>query len=315
MQDRVIARYTENRKGPLLVVLSAMHGNEHSGVTAIQSVYKSLLEEPAVNSAFTYKGCFLGLIGNLKAYNAGKRFIEKDINRQFFATHVSKIKLSDSTLLEDEDLEMKELLATIDEELASGNYTKLIVLDLHTTSSKGGIFTIPNEDPKSLEIALELHAPVIVGMLKGIQGTTLHYFNDKNFDIDTTSVTFESGQHDDSMSPKRAIAGLINCMRTIGAVDPEIVENKHDKLLLKYSTPLPKCSTLVERHPVSVADQFKMKPNYKNFQAIEKGEILATDVKGDITSPYDGMILMPLYQEQGEDGFFIIQESEIHTHA
>jgi succinylglutamate desuccinylase len=315
MQKRVIARYTENRKGPLLVVLSAMHGNEHSGVTAIESVYKSLQEEHKVNDAFTYKGCFLGLIGNLKAFTAGKRFIEKDINRQFFATHVEKIKSSNSSSLEHEDLEMKELLETIDKELSTGEYTKLIVLDLHTTSSEGGIFTIPNEEPESLQIALGLHAPVITGMLKGIQGTTLHYFNNKNFDINTTSVTFESGQHNDSMSSNRAIAALINCMRTIGAVDPTIVENKHDELLLKYSSPLPKCSILVERHPVSATDQFKMKPNYKNFQAIKKGEILATDIKGNICSPYDGMILMPLYQEQGEDGFFIIQESEIYTHA
>ncbi|MEO1085677.1 MAG: aspartoacylase, partial [Acidobacteriota bacterium] len=31
------------------------------------------------------------------------------------------------------------------------------------------------------------------------------------------------------------------------------------------------------------------------------------DRRGDILSPHDGLILMPLYQQQGEDGFFLVR--------
>ena len=55
-------------------------------------------------------------------------------------------------------------------------------------------------------------------------------------------------------------------------------------------------------------DSFKMRPNYQNFQPIKKGETLATDKNGSIQSPEDCLILMPLYQPQGSDGFFLVKE-------
>ena len=51
-----------------------------------------------------------------------------------------------------------------------------------------------------------------------------------------------------------------------------------------------------------------MNPGYSNFQKIKEGEVLAKDKHGEIVSHTDGMILMPLYQKKGEDGFFIIRE-------
>jgi succinylglutamate desuccinylase len=36
--------------------------------------------------------------------------------------------------------------------------------------------------------------------------------------------------------------------------------------------------------------------------------LLATDKNGDITTPTDGFLLMPLYQKQGEEGFFVVRD-------
>ena len=44
---------------------------------------------------------------------------------------------------------------------------------------------------------------------------------------------------------------------------------------------------------------------------VKKGELIAKDKNGDIFSPANGRILMPLYQKQGEDGFFIIKEINV----
>ncbi|MFT6360775.1 MAG: succinylglutamate desuccinylase, partial [Saprospiraceae bacterium] len=38
-----------------------------------------------------------------------------------------------------------------------------------------------------------------------------------------------------------------------------------------------------------------------------KGEILATDKNGNVVAKQDSLILMPLYQKQGDDGFFLIK--------
>ena len=183
----------------------------------------------------------------------------------------------------------------------------MVVLDFHSTTAYGGIFSIPTDDPESLRIAIELHAPVIKGLLKGVQGTSLHYFCNDNFAPETVAICFESGQHQEELSINRAIAALTNCMRTIGCVKAEHVENRHDSLLIEYSKGLPQVAELITIHNIDPEDNFKMHPGYKNFQKVKKGELLATDQHGPIYAVEDGLVLMPLYQKQGNDGFFLIR--------
>lgn len=308
--NRIIGRHQGKPGGPLLVVLGGVHGNEPAGVRALTFMFKMLEVEPITNPAFEYTGTILGLVGNIQAYVLQQRFIAKDLNRIWKDDHVEKILSSPKSLLQHEDLELREILDLIHSELNTHTYSRLVVLDLHTTSSYGGIFTLPTRDEESVRIALELHAPVIQGMLKGIQGTTLHYFRDETMGIPTTAVTFESGQHNEELSTNRAIAAMTNCMRTIGAINADHVENRHDSILIEYSKNLPKLSKLLNRHPVKVGDHFKMRPNYNNFQRVSKGEVLAEDRTGKILASHDAMILMPLYQEKGEDGFFLIEKIE-----
>jgi succinylglutamate desuccinylase len=54
-------------------------------------------------------------------------------------------------------------------------------LDLHTTSADGGIYTIVPDHPLAIEFALGIKAPVVLGFLEGLKGTTLHYFTSENF--------------------------------------------------------------------------------------------------------------------------------------
>ena len=307
---RIIGRYTGTEKGPLLIVFGAMHGNEPAGVQALEQMFDMLSREPENNSDFIFKGQLLGLLGNKKASESGKRFIVKDLNRQWTNENVNRIKSSAIEDLDAEDLEMLELLEIIESEIESYQPEKIVVLDLHTTTAHGGIFSIPTDDPESQRIAIELHAPVIRGLLKGIKGTSLHYFCNDNFAPETVAVCFESGQHQEPLSTNRAIAALTNCMRTIGCVSAEHVENRHDKLLIDYSKGLPKVSDLLYIHPIKNGDNFVMAPNYKNFQQVQKGDHLATDKSGKIYAPDDCLILMPLYQKQGDDGYFLVTINE-----
>lgn len=310
MIDRVIGRHEGKEGGPLLVVFGGIHGNEPAGVKALTMMFKMLEVEPITNPSFEYRGTILGLIGNRQSYVLQQRFITRDLNRIWTDENVDRILKTDKSLLQHEALELREILDLIHNELASRNYSRLVVLDMHTTSSFGGIFTLPTNDEESIRIALELHAPVIRGMIDGIEGTTLHYFRNDNFSIPTVACTFESGQHNEQLSVNRAIAAITNCMRTIEAINPDNVENVHDSLLIEYSANLPKLSQLHSMHPIQKGDNFRMLPNYRNFQKVSKGEHLAEDKNGVIVANADGMILMPLYQEKGEDGFFLIQKIE-----
>ena len=62
------------------------------------------------------------------------------------------------------------------------------------------------------------------------------------------------------------------------------------------------------RHGLNSNNGFAMMPGFINFQTIRKNQLLAHDQMGVIKSPINGKIFMPLYQEQGLEGFFIINE-------
>lgn len=308
--NRIIGQYTGTKRGPLFVCFAGIHGNESAGVEALNILFTLLINEPNLNPQFEFCGRMIGVAGNLQALRQKTRYLQKDMNRQWTPENIARIKSSTADQLEAEDAEIKAILQLIDQEVSTYRPEKLIILDLHTTTASGGIFTVACDDPESVAIGTELHAPVIKGLLRGIHGTTLHYFKTENVGVPTVAVTFESGQHKDPLSVNRAIAATINCMRTIGSVKAEHVENRHDALLIEYSRALPKVAELIMCHRIQEGDDFVMVPGYENFQRVKKGELLAHDRYGPIYAEADANILMPLYQEQGDDGFFLIRTVE-----
>ena len=62
------------------------------------------------------------------------------------------------------------------------------------------------------------------------------------------------------------------------------------------------------RHAIEPADGFVMEPGYVSFQPVKRGEVLGRDRRGPVRAPENGRILLPLYQSQGSDGFFLVRE-------
>lgn len=308
---RVIGKYTGDQRGPLLVVFGAMHGNERAGVQAMDLMIKMLEVEPVTNPDFIYKGRVIGITGNLLALKQKKRFINKDLNRCWTKENVALAESGMKTDLSEEILEIKECMSIIRKEIRSYQPEILYVLDIHTTSSTGGIFTIVPDHPESIRIGVELEAPVITNMTDGLTGTSMQYFDTENLGVKTVSLTFECGQHDDPLSVNRAIAAITNCMKIIGSIDEQHIENRHNKLLIEYSKNLPKLSRLLLKYAITPEDEFEMKPGYQNFMLVREGEELGRNKNGPVYSPYEGMILMPLYQKQGDEGFFLVESVDL----
>lgn len=311
--ERIIGTYTGSEPGALVIVLGAMHGNEPAGVLALQEIFRMLEREPDINPDFAFRGRLLGLVGNRQAYTTRKRYLDRDLNRMWSPVHLRRIQQAEPESLQAEDRELAELLDLIHAELQAVQPEALILLDLHTTSADGGIFCIPSDDRASLRLAKELHAPVILGMLDGLEGTLLHYAAGNHFEICgyprySVGAAFEAGQHDDPLSVSRAIAAVVNCLRAAGCIRPEDVDSRHEQILKTFSDPLPKVTKLRHIHHIRPGDAFDMRPGYVNFQPIQQGEHLANDATGPVLAPEDGLILMPLYQPQGTDGFFVVKE-------
>lgn len=303
LRERIIGRYSGTAKGPLFICLGGVHGNETAGVDAIARFFEDLAAQPGI----PFRGAVLGLKGNLSALEKGARFIERDLNRIMTPEVVEQIEGLPNETLSGELLELKELLDHIRQELEGGRHDSLVLLDLHTTSAGGGVFCIPAQDPGSLALARHFHVPIIKGMSDGLDGTSLSFFPPDYMGIPCRAVAFEAGQNDDDLSILRAVGVIKSGIMAAGCIPANELPNPEERLLLEYSKGLPPVSKLVWVHHLQPDDGFRMHPGYQNFQLVSKGEHLADDQKGPVLAPADGMILMPLYQPQGSNGFFLVR--------
>lgn len=306
--ERIIGHYRGTEPGPLVVAIGGVHGNEPAGVRALEQLIDLLDDEPRLNPTFTFRGEFLALRGNLAALAVGRRYIDADLNRIWRP-------MTGADCVTTEDRELHELLAAIETAVEEAPLSQLVLLDLHTTTAGGGVFAVTGDDNPSLSLAAEMAVPVIKGMLSGLQGTTLHYFRGNNFatDLPVRAVSFESGAHDDPAAIDLALAATVNLLRALGCVRREDVSTHHDERLRESASHLPRLTELKYVHRVAHdgSDAFVMRPGFTNFQRVAAGQPLADDRNGTVTAPTDGYLLMPLYQEQGDEGFFIIQDYEL----
>jgi succinylglutamate desuccinylase len=303
---RTLGIYDEGNPGPLIFAIAGMHGNEHAGIDASQLLLKMLEVEHISKPHFKFNGRLVILVGNVAAAKKSIRYIDKDLNRIWYKDRIDFLKIRPKRNNSHEELEMMSLLATIEREIARYKPKQIYVIDLHTTSADGGIFVVPSESEQSMNLAINLNAPVVSGMIAEIQGAALQYFDSNPWNIPTAAVSFESGKHDDPQSVYVAIAAVINLLRNVGSILPEDVANRHTEILQAHSSGLPVMSKLNYIYKVSNPDIFSMIPGFKNFQEIKEGTKLAYDAHKIVYSPQDALILMPLYQKKGHDGFFLV---------
>ena len=309
LPERVLGRFDMGEPGPLLLAIGAMHGNEPAGVAAARRALQMLEHERAFRPGFSYRGRFVALVGNRRALALGRRFHRYDLNRHLDPERLAALRGLPPDQLDYEDAEAVELTDAVAAELAAYQPRHVVVLDLHTTSADGGTFSIVDEhDPGGRAIALDLHAPVLLGMLGGLANTSLHYFTARQLGRPATCIVFESGRHGDAASVDRAVSALVHAMRSIGAVHPRDVEGRHDELLRASAAGQPALVRFAYAHAITPADRFAMRPGFANFDRVAAGQVLADDVRGEVRAPTDGLLLMPLYQAQGEDGFFLVRE-------
>src|SRR5680860_851872 len=173
MEKRLIGVFDENHRGPLIIMIGGIHGNEKAGVKALEYLIKMLEVEHITNETFQFMGRLIAMKGNIQALQRNKRYINRDLNRMF------RNDLLESVLTKEvragEEKELVEIIDLIKNSIADYHPEELFVLDLHTTTATGGIFTIVDGSPEALEIGLDLKAPVIEGFLDGVKGTILHY--------------------------------------------------------------------------------------------------------------------------------------------
>jgi len=296
---RVLGKYAANEAGPGLIVTAGVHGNEPSGIIAFNMVLQSLLRHKP-----PFKGELTGLAGNKAALSNNVRFIDKDLNRVCFVENEEKLKVG-VNLGYHESLEFFALIREF-EAAQHEDITQIFFLELHTTSSASQPYISVNRDPNSCQFANKFPLPVVKGIEDYIPGHVDYYLNHKGH----VGCTVEAGQHEALASIENHEAAIWLALHYAGCVAKEDIPDfdTHYERLSQLGAGLPASYEVIYRYEIGEDEDFKMNPGYVNFQKISKGEILARSDGRNIVSEWDARIFMPLYQAEGKDGFFIVQE-------
>ena len=203
-----------------------------------------------------------------------------------------------------EDREQVELLAAFDEAVAAAR-GPVFVLDLHTTSGGGGAFTTAGDTLRNRAFALSFEVPFVLGLEELVDGTMLEYAGRRGF----TAALFEGGQHDEPEAIDRVEAAVWIAAAAAGLIlEHEVPEVGRGRQRLSHEArDQPPVFEMRYKYHIEPGSSFLMRPGFENFKPVVDGELLGSNGDGEVRSPQAGRILMPLYQEQGEDAFFIVR--------
>ncbi len=300
----VIERVTGVGSGPLLLCIGGLHGNEPAGVRALEAIIEAVAARRRL-----LRGEFIAVAGNLQALEAGRRFLAYDLNRAWTPARVSAVRSLDAangSALQHEDLEMLRILDVLDE-VAERRRGPVYVLDIHTTSGGGGAFTTASDLPHNKRFAMAIPAPLVMKLDQHLEGTFNSYMDHLGY----TSAVFECGQHEEADARVRAASAVWLAIHAAGLLDwGDVPEAAAAYRALRHAyRGLPRVLESTYRHPVEPADRYRTRPGFRNFQRVRVGDVVGDDRHGEVVVPKSGRLLMPLYQEQGEDGFFVVRDT------
>lgn len=295
-----LGKFTDNPNGKTLIVFGGVHGNEASGVLAIKRVLPKL-----ENLQTKLNGRVFLLAGNTRALAKGLRFIDSDLNRHFTIRNVNQnLPQLKNAAVQSEDHEQKELLKILLEILRTAG-DEVFALDLHSTSADGVPFGTVGDTLRNRHFAQKFPITFLLGIEEQLEGTILEYLNN----LGTVTLGFEAGQHFAESTVENHEALIWLALKNSGILQEiDIPDFSEHYQKLEKATGGKRIVEIRYRHAITEKDEFEMQKGFGNFQPIEKGQLLAKDKLGEVKAKETGMILMPLYQKLGEDGFFLGRE-------
>jgi predicted deacylase len=295
---RVLGVYDSGVPGPTLVALGGIHGNEPGGVQALTRVLATLVAD-----GVSMRGRLVALAGNLQALELEQRFIDRDLNRAWMPEDLQALVARAPESDRAEDREQRELLEAF-VQCQRESTGPMIFLDLHTSSAAGSSFSCMSDTLANRRLAHALPIPVILGLEECIDGAVMEFFNRGGM----AAIAVEGGRHDDPVSAANLASAVWLVLHAVnmlpsGQVDLEACRRG----LGRSAEGKPPVLEILHRQHIEPDDEFVMEPGFESFQSVRKGQLLARYNDIELRAPEDCRLLLPLYQGQGEDGFFLVR--------
>jgi len=296
---RVIGHVKGDIEGPTIIFIAGIHGNEPSGIFALQQVLSDLQK-----NQIALKGNIYAISGNLWALKRGIRYQHQDLNRLWTTEIMERLNDGELEAINEDVAQQLEIHTTIkrilDEE--SGPF---YLMDLHTTSSDTLPFMTVNDSLLNRAFTMQYPMPIILGIEEFLDGPLLSYANELGY----VAFGFEAGSHDSIDSYHNHIAFIYLSIVFSGNADQSSIDfDKYFKQLDQASIGTHDFYEISTHYKIKPEEDFVMKPGYINFKELNKGDEIAVSNGNVLTAEKNGNIFMPLYQNQGEDGFFTINK-------
>lgn len=289
--QRIFAEVDSGKPGPLIIVIAALHGNEHVGFHAFRRVAERL-------NSHNFVGKIVGITGNLKAAKQNQRFMEIDLNRFFVSDYLNEDHAEVAEWHEARGL----IDAVLEQKAAWPEEQEVHLLDMHSMSGDGTPFTCFPHTEINERIAHQLSLPAIADIVEILPGTLVAYFADKV----TSTIVIEGGQHEAENTKHVGEAALTCLLKITGCLYSEELFQTADAFLRQHTADAHKIFTRIKyRYHIEHKGFFEMRPGYQNLQPVASSELLARDSGDEVIAPFAGRVVLPCYQKQGDDGFFI----------
>ncbi len=295
LAHRELGRIVGTAPGATSIIVAGMHGNEPAGLQAARRVLDRLRA-----TSVALRGELLVLAGNVAALRRGVRYQRKDLNRVWSTAQVAAVRALPEHARDEEDREQLGLLAAIEAARARAR-GPIHLADCHTSSATGVPFVIFGDTPTQRRFVLSLRIPILLGLEEQVSGVLSQHYTEHGL----VTYAVEGGGHEDPRSVDALEAVMWQTLATTEQIDAALPEVARAAALLEERRGgLPRVIEVVSRRAIVPEDRFVMEPGFRNIDHAREGQLLARDVRGEIRAPHDGLVVMPLYQGLGSDGYF-----------
>jgi hypothetical protein len=295
--DRIIGHIEGSQKGPTLIFMGGIHGNEPAGVFALQRIFNQLNPD-------LINGSIYGIAGNLWALAHEERYQKEDLNRLWTTERMKSLPVDGQNSIHQDESEQIEINRLIQKILKEEN-GPFYFFDMHTTSSQTLPFLTVNDSLLNRAFTMHYPLPIILGIEEYLDGPILSYINELGY----VAFGFEAGQHDEMASIENCIAFIYLSLIFTNSIDRKDIDfHKYHDFLAKTTGDIRHIYEIYFRYVIKENEEFEMLPGFYNFQKIKEDQHIATSNEKPIKAQKDGRIFMPLYQPKGVDGFFAIKK-------
>jgi len=256
-------QFIGKQKGPCVVIMGSVHGDEKIGVHIIKLLKHILPKQKILGEIYL-------VFGNPKAYQNNSRYIDCDLNRLFGSKQGKGYEKQRA-------LELKPILQKTD-----------YLLDIHSTIKPSVPFIFCQNNKNHLKFATLFNTKYIVSPKNIYLPTDLNSCTDNYTDkYGGIGLTYETGWQQDKQENNTVLENIKIFLKTLGVafMDKPINPNTKKTMLLSiYGSVIPQTKN------------FFFTKNFENFSFITKNKCLANDNKKKILVPHNSYIIFPKKQ-------------------